>query len=114
MSGFAPDHVPGVGTFYDFQDRVLQLYEPVLNLECRPRRRSEQRKKDAALRDKNNLAPHVGILDRLADRLMARPVSSVIYGQWQTNLTALPTYQRSPQRSVLHRLCVWLGRQRTD
>ena len=25
LSGFAPDDVPGVGTFYDFQDRVLQL-----------------------------------------------------------------------------------------
>jgi hypothetical protein len=95
MSGFEPDQVPGVGTFYDFQDRVLQLNEPVLNLECRPRRRSEQRKKDAALRDKNNLAPHVGILDRQADRLMAHPASSVLYGQWQTNLTALPPYQRS-------------------
>ena len=94
ISGFAPDDVPGVGTFYDFQDRVLQLYDSVLNLECRPRRRSEQRKKDASLRDKNNLAPHVGILDRLADRLMARPATSVIYGQWQTNLTAVPTYQR--------------------
>jgi hypothetical protein len=94
LSGFAPDDVPGVGTFYDFQDRVLQLYEPVLNLECRPRRRSEQRKKDVSLRDKNNLAPHVGILDRLADRLMAHPVPSVVYGHWQTNLAALPRYQR--------------------
>jgi len=94
MSGFAPEDVPGVGTFYDFQDRLLQVYEPVLNQECHPRRRSEQRKKDATLRDKNNLAPHVGILDRLADRLMARPATPVIYGQWQTNLTVLPTYQR--------------------
>jgi hypothetical protein len=94
LSGFAPDDVPGVGTFYDFQDRVLQLDGPVLNLECRPRRRSEQRKRDARLRDKNNLAPHVGILDRLAERLMARPVSSVVYGQWRTNLATLPQYQR--------------------
>jgi hypothetical protein len=67
----------------------------VLNLECRPRRRSEQRKKDAALRDKNNLAPHLGLLDRLADRRMARPVSSVVYGQWHTHLAALPQYQRA-------------------
>jgi hypothetical protein len=94
LSGFAPDDVPGVGTFYDFQDRVLHLYDPVLNLECRPRRRSEQRKKDASLRDKNNLAPHVGILDQLADRLMARPVSAVVYGQWHINLAAVPPYQR--------------------
>jgi hypothetical protein len=95
LSGFDPDDVPGTGTFYDFQDRVLQLEDPVLNRACRPRRRSEQRKKDAALRDKNNLAPHVGILDRLADRLMARPASSVIYGQWHTNLAAVPQYQRA-------------------
>jgi hypothetical protein len=94
LSGFDPDDVPGMGTFYDFQDRVLQLDDRVLNQACRPRRRSEQRKKDAALRDKNNLAPHVGILDRLADRLMARPVSSVVYGQWQTNLAGVPRYQR--------------------
>jgi len=94
LSGFDPDDVPGMGTFYDFQDRVLQLDDPVLNQACRPRRRSEQRKKDTALRDKNNLAPHVGILDRLADRLMARPVSAVVYGQWHTNLAAVPQYQR--------------------
>ena len=94
LSGFAPDDVPGVGTFYDFQDRVLQVYEPVLNQDCRPRRRSEQRQKDAALRDKNNLAPHLGILDRLADRLRARPVSAVVYGEWRTNLAGVPRYQR--------------------
>lgn len=94
LSGFDPDDVPGTGTFYDFQDRVLQLDDPELNRVCRPRRRSEQRKKDAALRDKNNLAPHVGILDRLADRLMARPVSAVVYGHWRTNLAALPLSQR--------------------
>jgi hypothetical protein len=94
MSGFAPDDVPGVGTFYDFQDRLLQLDEPVLNQDGCPRRRSEQRKKEAAVRDKNNLTPHVDILDRLANRLMARAVSSVVYGQWSTNLAALPMYQR--------------------
>jgi hypothetical protein len=94
LSGFEPDQVPGVGTFYAFQDRVLQLYAPVLNQACRPRRRSEQRKREAAVRDKNNLAPHVGILNRLADRLMARPAASVRYGHWQTNLSAVPSYQR--------------------
>jgi hypothetical protein len=94
LSGFDPDDVPGMGTFYDFQDRVLQLDDPMLNRACRPRRRSEQRKKDAALRDKNNLAPHVGILERLADRLMARPAALVTYGQWHTNLAVVPRYQR--------------------
>jgi hypothetical protein len=90
MSGLAPDDVPDVGTCYDFQDRLLRVHKPVLDQVCLPRRRSEQRKKDAALRDKNNLAPHVGILDQLADRLMARPATSVLYGQWQTNLATCP------------------------
>ena len=102
LSGFDPDKVPGVGTFYDFQDRVLQLGSPVLNQECRPRRRSEQRKKDGALRDKNDTAPHADILNRLADRLLARPATPAPYGAWQANpsarsgqvLAALPTYQR--------------------
>ncbi len=94
LSGFDPDDVPGVGTFYDFQDRVLQLNEPILDRDCRPRRRSEQRKKEGTLRDKNNTAPHANILDRLAHRLMARGSSSVVYGQWQTNLAARPVYER--------------------
>jgi len=94
LSGFDPDQVPGVGTFYDFQDRVLQLNEPILNRACRPRRRSEQRKKDGSLRDKNNTAPHADILNRLADRLIARDPTSAVYGQWQTNLAALPAYER--------------------
>ncbi len=95
LSGFAPDDLPGVGTFYDFQARLLQLVNPEIDQEQRPRRRSEQRKKETALRDKNNLAPHVGILDRLADRLIARPTPPVVYGEWQTNLAALPAYQRT-------------------
>jgi hypothetical protein len=34
LCGFDPDQVPGVGTFYDFQDRLLQCAEPVLDHEC--------------------------------------------------------------------------------
>ena len=45
MSGFEPDQVPGVGTFYDFQDRMLQVYEPVLNQACRPRRAASNGKR---------------------------------------------------------------------
>jgi hypothetical protein len=95
LSGFAPNQVPGVGTFYDFQDRVLQLDEPALNHVCQPRRRREQREKDPALRDKNNTAPHAHILNRLANRLTARTPTPAVYGQWQTNLIAVPTYQRA-------------------
>jgi hypothetical protein len=94
LSGFAPNQVPGVGTFYDFQDRVLQLSQPILDRDCRPRRRSEQRKRNGSLRDKNNTAPHADILNRLADRLMSGSPRLAVYGHWQTNLAVLPTYQR--------------------
>jgi len=95
LSGFDPEALPGVGTFYDFQDRLLQLDAPVLNLDCRPRRRSEQRKKDGALQDKNNTVPHAAILDRLANRVLARYPAAADYGQWALNLSRLPAYQRS-------------------
>ena len=94
LCGFEPEQVPGVGTFYDFQDRVLQLSEPPLDHACHPRRRSEQRKKSGTLRDKNNTAPHAHILERLADRLMTGTPRPVIYGHWTTNLQPLPLYQR--------------------
>ncbi len=93
LCGFEPDAVPGVGTFYDFQDRLLQVEVPLLNRDCVPRLRSEQRKKSGTLRDKNNTAPHAHILDRLADRLMTRSTGLGIYGQWTTNLASLPPYQ---------------------
>jgi len=94
LCGFESDQVPGVGTFYDFQDRLLQCAESVLDRDCVPRRRSEQRKTSGTLRDKNNTAPHTQILDRLATRLLTRPARLVGFGQWHTNLAVLPTYQR--------------------
>jgi hypothetical protein len=94
LCGFEPDDVPGVGTFYDFQDRLLQITTPVLDLDCVPRRRNEACKKGGVLRDKNNTAPHAQILNRLAQRLLTRPVRPGVLGQWQTNLAVVPTYQR--------------------
>jgi hypothetical protein len=96
LSGFEPTVVPGVGTFYDFQDRLLQVTAPVLNVACRPQRRSEQRKKDGSLRDKNNTAPHANILNQLADRLQARaPAAPAVYGQWSSNLAHVPLQERA-------------------
>ena len=94
LSGFAPNHVPGVGTFYDFQDRVLQVYPPVLNQVCSPQRHTQQRRRAGLGRDKNNLGPHRAILDRLAQRLTARYPVPAVYGQWSANLAQLPAYQR--------------------
>ncbi len=95
--GFEPDHVPGVGTFYDFQDRLLQLKASPLDQVCRPRRCSEQRPKSGTLRYKNNTAPHAPILERLAGRLMTGTPQAAIYGYWSANLKSLPRYQRTLQ-----------------
>jgi len=105
LCGFEPDDVPGVGTFYDFQDRLLQCDAPVLDHECVPRHRSEQRKKSGTLRDKNNTAPHTHILDRLADRLLGRAVRPMVFGQWSTHLVAVPPYQR-PLKEVFYTVFV--------
>jgi hypothetical protein len=105
LCGFEPNQVPGVGTFYDFQDRLLQISTPVLDRECTPRRRSEQRKKSGSLRDKNNTAPHAHILERLATRLMTRTLQPGVYGQWFTNLASLPRYQR-PLKEVFYTVFV--------
>lgn len=106
LSGFDPNTIPGVGTFYDFQDRLLHITEPLLDRACQPRRRSEQRKKDGSLRDKNNTAPHANILNRLADRLLARaPTPGPVFGQWETNLAALPLQER-PLKAVFYVLFV--------
>ena len=43
ISGFAPSRVPGVGTFYDFQDRVLQRERQPRSHLRRPYRRREER-----------------------------------------------------------------------
>ena len=105
LCGFEPDDVPGVGTFYDFQDRLLQCAESVLDRDCVPRRRSDARKKSGALRDKNNTAPHAQILERLAERVLTRPAQPVVFGQWRTNLAVLPAYQR-PLKEVFYTVFV--------
>ena len=105
LCGFEPDQVPGVGTFYDFQARLLPCATPVLNRDCVPRRRSEQRKTSGTLRDKNDTAPHAQILDRLANRLRTHPARPVVLGQWHTNLLAVPTYQR-PLKEVFYTVFV--------
>ena len=94
LSGFDPEAIPGVGTFYAFQDRLLQLHRSPVNQACRPHRRDAQRQGDPALRDKHDTAPHSGILNRLAERLTARFSTPAPYGQWSINLAALPVEQR--------------------
>jgi len=72
LSGFDPADVPGVGTFYDFQDRLLQRPRQARTQPQRPHYQSEKRDKSGSHQDKNDLRPHHNILNRLADRILAR------------------------------------------
>jgi len=97
LSGFHPDDTPGVGTFYDFQDRLLQREPRPRTVRQHPHRRRQQRDKNPQHKDKLDLRPHVGIVNRLADRLGARawqptPVQAVLVGHG--DFSALPKYQR--------------------
>ena len=100
ISGFDPDDVPGVGTFYDFQDRLLDRPRQARTRRQRPHYRREQRDKADPHRDKNNLRPHQDIVNRLADRWLARPeqptpLAAVLAGYG--DFSALPCWERTLQ-----------------
>jgi len=97
ISGFAPDDVPGVGTFYDFQDRLLQRPRQGRTRPCTPYRQRAQQDRAPAQRDKLDLRPHHDIVRRLAARLLARKqptstLSAILAGHG--DFAALPTYER--------------------
>jgi hypothetical protein len=100
ISGFAPNDVPGVGTFYGFQDRLLQRLRQPRTTPHRPYRRRDQRDKNEQHQDKNNLRPHQDIVNRLVNRILARPcqptpLAAVLegYGDFST----LPTCEQTLQ-----------------
>jgi len=70
FSGFEPDNVPGVGTFYDFIKRLWLADSPHLSSKVRkPRRKPKKGKK------KGEKSPihKPGIVKRLVDRFLSRP-----------------------------------------
>jgi len=100
ISGFEPGDVPGVGTFYDFQDRLLERPRQGRTWLQRSHYRREQQDKAEGQRDKNNVRPHNDIVNRLADRILARPemdtpLAAVLAGYG--DLAALPRWERTLQ-----------------
>jgi len=100
ISGFEPNDVPGVGTFYDFQDRLLQRpRQPRTHQQCSHYQRQQQ-DQAAANRNKNDLQPHQNIINRLADRILARshsrpPLAATLAG-W-ADVSALPAWEQTLQ-----------------
>lgn len=100
VSGFLPEDVPGVGTFYDFQDHLLKRLRQPHTTKRRPYRSRNQRDKADCHKDKNDLRPHRDIANRLADRLLACPfqpatLTAVLTGKG--DFSALPTWQQTLQ-----------------
>ena len=68
VSGFDPDHVPAVGTFHLFMDRLLGLVDNPPGHIRRPRPKARDTQSQS--KDKNkDTAKHQGIIDRLAKRI---------------------------------------------
>jgi hypothetical protein len=100
ISGFDPSDVPGVGTFYDFQDRLLHRPRQPRTRKQASHYRREQQDKDNRHRDKNDLRPHQNIINRLADRRLTRsqpppPLAAVLEGFG--NFASLPLWEQTLQ-----------------
>jgi hypothetical protein len=100
ISGLDPADVPGVGTFYDFQDRLLHRPRQPRTRQQAPHYRQEQRDKTAHQKDKNDLRPHDNIINRLADRILARsprPTSLAAVLEGYADVTSLPPWEQTLQ-----------------
>jgi hypothetical protein len=100
ISGFDPQDLPGVGTFYDFQDRLLQRLRQARTTRRQPYRRRDQQDKSDQQKDKNDLRPHKDIVNRFTDRILDRPcratfLAAVLAGKG--DFSALPPWERTLQ-----------------
>ncbi len=70
LSGFHPDHVPGVGTFYDFFKRLCD-YDQGQRVARTRKMRKPRFKPQKKLKSNQKLPPkHQGIVQRLVDRII--------------------------------------------
>jgi hypothetical protein len=95
VSGFDPDDPPGVGTFYDFQNRLLNgRPSPV---QRRTKRLTPTQKRQ--LREEKRRAPrrHCGLITRLAAALQQGGAAAA---HWE------PTVGERRVNALLHTLCV--------
>ena len=83
LSGFDPDDVPGVGTFYDFINR-LALIDYDLEQQKRNKPTNFKRKPKKKLKQNQKLPPkHPGIVNKLVDRVLKYVEKPVYLGQQQ-------------------------------
>jgi hypothetical protein len=101
ISGFDPTNVAGVGTYYDFQDRLLEREPQPRSHPHRPNRKRDEQDKATVHKDKNDLRPHAGIVNRLTERILGRPfepppLDELFAGQ--SDMATLPPWEQVLQR----------------
>jgi hypothetical protein len=100
LCGFDPADIPGVGTFYDFQDRLLH-HAPHAHSHVKvPYHRRAQRDRDAQHQDKLDLRPHTDIVKRLVERAMRQPQTAVSLAallEGHTDFATRPGYEHTLQ-----------------
>ena len=83
LSGFSPDDIPGVGTFYDFLNR-LALVDKQLKRKRRNRRKKFKRKPSKKLKKNQKLPPkHPDIVDRIVQRILRNLDKPAAWGQYK-------------------------------
>jgi hypothetical protein len=70
ISGFAPTAVPGIGTFYDFMDRLLGLDPQQIKHLYHPKPMRQQTKKDKQVSKSKDTPKHQNIVAKLAARFL--------------------------------------------
>lgn len=67
LSGFEPGNTPGVGTFYDFFDRIWASDEANMKCKIRPKRKKKNKKKKLKKGEKET-PKNSGIVEKLVNR----------------------------------------------
>jgi len=84
LSGFDPNNTPGVGTFYDFIDRLTNNGDRRLRQQQRNRRKKFKRKPTKKLKKNEKLPPkHPNIVHKLVQRIIKNQDQPPYLGKFQ-------------------------------
>ena len=70
ISGFYPDNVPGVGTFYDFEDRLCDFDSGKRVERCTKMHKPLSKPKKKLKKNQKQPPKHQGVVQRLVDRIL--------------------------------------------
>lgn len=70
VSGFYPYEVPGVSTFYDFEDRLCDFDKGQRNERCKKKHKPKKKPKKKQKKNQKQPPKHPGIVERLVKRIL--------------------------------------------